>query len=264
MKYIIRVFLYQLILVSFMHPQELKRDFFTISFGGSDFHIKDQRASPLIFSSFGIAPSLNYLYRGTSVRHFFEASYFNNDLTTITDNYRTDNENARIRYSFVYSITGFNIFKTDLKLYLGGSAASYLCHCEYYFNWNPSGYARAMESWYWSNSIDLSAQLEYERSSREFFYLQLFVPLYSNVSRPQYSPTADYNYYDNDWKFKMFGESEFFPSNLSINSILTYQRELFWNFNLCINYEFYYSFYKSPKEINLYMNNFRAGLTYCF
>jgi hypothetical protein len=244
--------------------QEVKNNFFTVSFGGSDFHLLDLRASPLIFSSIGIAPSFNYIHKGSSFRHYLEGSYFNDALTTIADNYRTDNDRARLRYCFLYSLTDFNIFDTNLKLFLGGSAVTYLCHSEYYYKWYPSGYARAMESWYWSNSIDISAQLEYERSSREFVCLQLFIPLYSNVSRPHYSTTADYNYIDNDWKFKMFGKSEFFPSNISFNVNLTYQRELIWNFNMQVNYEFYYSFYKKPKEIDMYMNNLRAGLTYCF
>jgi hypothetical protein len=264
MQSIIKVLIILFILASCSLPQVVKNDFITLSFGGSDFHIKDLRASPLIFSSICIAPSFNYLHKGSSVRHYLEGSYFNDALTTISDNFRTDNDRVRLRYGFLYSITDFEILKTNFKIFLGGSAATYLCHSEYYYKWNPSGYARAMESWYWSNSVDLSAQLEYERSSREFIILQLFIPLYSNVSRPKYSTTADYNYIDNDWKFKMFGKSESLPSNISINSNITYQRELYWNFNLQINYEFYYSFYKKPKEISMFMNNLRAGLTYCF
>jgi hypothetical protein len=39
-------------------------------FGGSDFHIKDLSASPLIFKSTGIAPAFEYFYKGEIDFHY--------------------------------------------------------------------------------------------------------------------------------------------------------------------------------------------------
>jgi len=150
-------------------------------------------------------------------------------------------------------------------LFIGGSAASYLCHSDYYYQWlEPGSAARSMESWYWSNSIDLSTGLEYQPAEREFLSVQIFIPIVSNVSRPKFSPSGDFNYIDNDLKFRMFGETKFFPENFSVNAIVTYQHPLIWNFNYQISYEFYYSFFDKPKEVDMYMNILRAGLFFCF
>lgn len=253
----------------YLFPQdEIKspeiKNFIGVNFGGSDFHLKDEHASPLIFSSIGITPGLQYFYMGEVNRHYFEASYFSDRLTSISDNYFTDNRRGRFRYSYLHSITDFSLLNKRIDFFLGGSVCSFLSQSEYYYQWLSSTYSRAMESWYWCNSLDLSAQLEYRSSSREFFSLQFYIPVIGNVSRPKYSPSADYNYVENDWKFKMLDETGFFPEDLSLNTILTYQRSLYWNINFEINYEFYYSFYKEPQKVNMFMNNLRAGIFYCF
>jgi hypothetical protein len=240
--------------------QNIKRNYIGGSFGGSDFHIIDQRASPLIFGSLGIAPSLKYFYRGDESLHYIDISYFSDNLKTSAESFITENRRGRIRYSYLHSVTSFSIFKQSIDFYLGGSAESFLSHSDYFYEWIISGYRRAMESWYWSSSLDLSAQIEYNCAAGEFFSLQLIIPVVSNISRPKYSPSGDYNYMDNDWKFKMFGKTELFPNNFSLNTNLTYQHPLIWNFKLQVSYEFYYSSYKKPKDVNMYMNNFCAGL----
>ncbi len=244
--------------------QSVKRNYIGGNFGGSDFHLLDLRASPLIFGSMGIAPSLQYFHRGAENIHYIDISYFSDNLKTSAENFNTDNQRGRIRYSYLHTLTSFSLFQQNFDLYLGGSAATFLSHSDYYYAWIPPGYSRAMESWYWSNSLDISAQIDLNSADREFFSLRLFIPVVSNISRPKYSPSGDYNYIDNDWKFKMFGKTEFFPNDFSLNTILTYQRPLVWNFNLQVAYEFYYSAYDKPKDVKMYMNNFCAGLFFCF
>ena len=241
-----------------------KHNYIGGSFGGTDFHVKDDHATPLIFNGIGIAPSLQYIYKGEKSQHYAEVSYYSGRLETSSDNFFDNDNNGRIRYSYLHSITDFQIFNKQIDFSLGGSIGSFLSHSDYFYKWVPPVDARAGESWYWSNSLDISALLEYNPEPREAFSLQLFIPVVSNVSRPKYSLSGDFNYTDGDWKFKMFGDTKFFPDNFSVNAIISYQAPLVGDFNFQINYEFYYSFYNEPRDVNMYMNNLRAGLFFCF
>jgi hypothetical protein len=244
--------------------QDDSRNYIGASFGGSDFHVKDDHASPLIFSSVGIAPILQYNHVGENDRHIVELSYYTDYLATAADNFHDDNRRARIRYGYLRSVTEFKFLNSDLNLFLGGSLNSFLCHSDYYYLSIPPTLGRSIESWYWTNSLDLSVQCEYKPAEREFFSLQLFMPIVSNVSRPAFSPSGGYNYVQNDWKFKEFGATEVFPNNNSFNALLAYQRPVIPGVNLQVSYEWYYVSYDVPKEIRMYMNNLRAGFFYCF
>ncbi len=261
---LIRIALVVVLCSSRLFSQEDERNYLGTGFGGSDFHLKDAHASPLIFSSIGIAPTLQYMHRGEENRQYAEASYYYDNLATTADNFHTVNHRARGRYSYLHAITDIAVWDNDVHLFLGGSVSSFLCHSDYFYLYFPPSYGRTTESWYWSNSLDLSFQAEYSPAQREFLSAQFFIPLVSNVSRPQYSPSGDYNYTDNDWKFKMFGKSAFLTKNLSLNTFLAYQRPIIGSFNVQLSYEFHYSIYHEPVEIAMYMNNIRAGLFYCF
>jgi len=246
------------------------KNYLTGSFGGSDFHIKDQHASPLIFSSLGIAPSLQYIRKGNVSQHYIEVSYYNDYLGTSVNNFHTENQRIRIRYSYFHSISDFKLISRDLRLFLGGSLGTFVCHSDYYHFIKPlNSNSRSNESWYWSNSLDISALLEYNPAIRESFSIMVFFPLVNSVTRPKFSPSGDLNYTDGDrklippWPWKN-GETEFLTDNFSLNTIITYHRPLLWQFNFQITYEFYYSFYDKPDEVNMYMNNLRAGITFCF
>jgi hypothetical protein len=244
--------------------QEDPRNFLGASFGGSDFHIKDEHFSPMIYGSLGIAPSLQYFYRGDASRQYAEVSYYHDYLATTADNFHDMDNRARVRYSYLHSITDFDILDQHIFFFAGGSVNSFLSHSDYYYLYVQQINARSYESWQWSNSVDLSLQLEYSSAAREFLSVEFFVPIVSNVSRPQYSPSGDFNYSVSDWKFKMFGETVAFPNNFSLNTLLVYQRPLWESLNLQLSYEFYYSFFNKPQDIGMYMNNFRAGFFWCF
>ncbi len=264
-KHVITLILfYCIVFTGNSFSQESGRNYLGLSFGGSDFHIKDEHASPLIFSSTGIAPSIQYIYQGENSRVYAEASYYYDYLGTSSDNFHDINHRAEIRCSYLHSIADFEILNKKINVFVGGSIGTFLSHSDYTNIWVASTISRTIESWYWNNSFDVSAQLEYNLEPREFFSIKLFIPVVSNLSRPTYSSSGDFNYTDNDWKFKMFGETKFFPAIFSVNTLLTYQRPLIWKLNLQINYEFYYSSYDKPRNINMYMNNLCAGLFFCF
>jgi hypothetical protein len=244
--------------------QAEERHFVGASFGGSDFHLRDEHASPLIFSHIGIAPEVRYSYRGEQYRHFFEVSYSAGDLQTTSDGFFTTSRRAGIRYAYVQSVAVVDLADRPLAIFLGGSLSSFLSHAEYYYLFIPPSYARSIESWYWSNSVDLAMQCEFRPGSKESVTLRLFMPLLSSVSRPTYSPSGDFNYTDNDWKFKQFGRTMLFPKNFAVNARLSYQRKLFGGFDIQFSYEFFYAYYAEPREITLYMNNVRGGVFFCF
>jgi hypothetical protein len=219
----------------------------------------------MIFSAWGIAPVLQYLHAGEESRHYFEASYYPSVLSTGPDNFRTYTWQGRGRYAYLRSIGGFGDPDRPLRLFLGGSLNSFLSRSDYYYFIKPlNGYSSTINSWYWSNSLDAAFQLEYGFAPREFLSLQCFVPILSNVSRPQYSPSGDYSYTENLWKMKMFGRTEFFPKNISCDLLFAFQVPVFWRFNFQVSYEFYFTSYDLPREVKMYMNNARGGVFFCF
>jgi hypothetical protein len=233
-----------------------------VSFGGSDFHIRDIHASELIFRGVGIAPALQYINKGKMSAQYAEASFYSDNLSTTNANFNTDNWRARARYSYLHTIAGLS--GDNVRIFLGGSLSSLFCASDYYFSLAGNFTGRAISSWYWSHSLDLSLMADYSPAYRESFSLFLFFPVVSNVSRPQYSSSGDYSYTENNWKIKAFGRTESFIKNFSVNSILLYQRPVLGDFNLQLSYGFFYSFYGTPQDINMYMNDFRAGFFYCF
>ncbi|MHC1774924.1 MAG: hypothetical protein AB9834_05865 [Lentimicrobium sp.] len=252
-----------LVLPAYARCQQEERNYIGVSFGGSFFHLKDEVASPMIFRKPGIAPQLQYFRRGEKSIHYAEASYYHQNLETDQDNFTVRNHSGRIRYAYMHSMLNAGAFNDQLKVYLGGSFHSFFNRSDYdYLRGNST--ARAITTWYWSHSLDLSAQLDYLISNRQFITGQLFIPVVSNVSRPTYSPSGDYNYTTNQRNIKTFGETVFSPQNFSVNASLRYQRPIGTKVSLQLNYEFCFTRYNEPREIAMYMNNFRIGLFYCF
>jgi len=241
------------------------QNFAGAGFGGSDFHILDEHASALIFSSIGVAPTVQFIHIGEQGISNLELSYYNNYLSTSQSNFNTESWRARIQYSYLIEVASPEIIGKAVNLYIGGSVGTFFSRGDYYYYYKPdNGNAFADVSWIWSHSINLSAGAYYNLSKREFISAQVDIPLLSNVSRPEYSASGDYNYSQNTWKIKMFGTTEFFPKNFSLYFRLNYQHPLIGNFNMLLGYDFYYSFYNKPSDIRMYMNNFRGGLFYCF
>jgi len=236
-----------------------------VGFGGTDFHIIDAHASPLIFGSLGITPDIQFIHKGENSLQYFEGSYYDNLLSSSSSNFNTQSWGGRLRFSFVQLIANPGILGRALSIYAGGSACTFFTRQDYYYYYKPSAAnAVADVSWQWSHSLDISLAAEYDLTDREFLLAQIDMPVVSSISRPQYSPSEDYNYSENVFKIKMFGAAELFPNYFSLDIRLNYQRPLFWNFNMQIGYEFFYSYYNKPSDIKMYMNNFRGGLFYCF
>jgi len=251
------------ILPGYLYAQKNRQNLLGIRMGISDFHLFDEHASPLFFSGIGIAPSIQYYRKNKNSIQAIEASFYRNKLKTTQDNFVTQNYSGRFRYSYSY---GFNLIpaKQNLKLYLGGSIHSFFNRSDYDYKYFNIPNARAITSWYWSHSVDLLAQLEYVFASGNLISGGLYIPVISNVSRPEYSPSGDYNYTTNDWDIPILGETALFLKNTGFNAFINYQRPISAKFNLQLSYEFYYAAYIEPRDIKMYTNTLRVGLFYCF
>ena len=244
--------------------QSSGQNYIGASIGGSDFHISDDHASPLIFSGAGIAPMIQYFHLGDESRQLAEGSYYFDNLATSNQNFHADNWRGKVRCSYLYSIAGRDSAESVVQLFLGGSLGSFFCKSDYDVNLANQFTLRSIVSWYWSHSLDAAALLEFQSADDEYISLLLSVPLVSNVSRPQYSSSGDYNYNENDWDIATFGKTVLFPNHLSANVLLMYRTVLSPDFSFQISYEFFYSYYKKPKAVGMYMNNIRVGSFFCF
>jgi len=246
-----------LLIPGYSFAQHEGKNFLGVNFGISNFHIRDDHASPLSFRGTGIAPSLQYLCKNETDRHAVKLSYLYGYLGSNNSNFNTDNWRAEVKYSYVHSISGLNIFHKGGKFFLGISASSFLSLSDYHF---IDDLHLAIKSWYWHHSVNAELLMECALRKSEFVSLQLSVPMISNISRPNYSPSKNYSYTTNTYKVDVFGKTEIVPNNFFLNTVLTYQTPIGESINLQIEYEFYYSLYNEPKEIIMYMNNIRAGL----
>jgi|SRR5512133_1653213 hypothetical protein len=240
-----------------LSAQNDDRNSITLSFGGSNLHILDEHANYLIFSGTGIAPALNFYHTTPQGFHQVNGTFYKNKLTASADNFQTELFGGQFRYSYFRNIT-----TSPIGFSLGLTLSSVYFKTNYSFS-NRVSWLRAIESWYWSHSAGVAFQLRREYNRNEFT-LNAFIPVISNVSRPAYSSSGDYNYESNDWDVKTFGETFFMTGNPGINTQLLYARRLSVRLKLSAEYEFFYSQNKDPELIRLYMNNFRVGLSYCF
>jgi hypothetical protein len=236
-------------------------DLIGLSFGGSNFHIVDGHTSPLIFRGTGIAPSIQYIHKGSRADQLVDGSFYYDNLSTSASNFNTENFRGRFRYSFFYKPSFNETSSKRSEFSIGGSVTSFYCKSDYYFD-QRSIQARSISSWYWSHSLDLSALFNINLSEKDLINFRIYIPILSNVSRPEYSPSGGYDYEKNDWKVETFGKTEFFPVNFSLNAHLDYQHQLFTHMCLQFGYEFYYASYNQPDRISMYMNNFRLGIFY--
>jgi hypothetical protein len=238
-----------------------KEDMIGVSFGAGNFHITDAHSSPLIFRGTGIAPSITWQHTGARYGQNAEGSFFYSNLSSSSDNFSTENFRGRFRYTFLYKTSDTLSVKRGFEFSFGASVTSFYCKSDYYF-YIRSMRARAIASWYWSQSVDLALQLNYFFSDRNYLGLQLNSPIISSVSRPPYSSSGSYDYDENDWIIKPFGTTVFFPGNLSVNTNLFYQAPVSPKLSIRFNWEFYYLNYTGTDDICMYMNNFRVGIFY--
>jgi hypothetical protein len=238
-----------------------KENLLGLGFGGSSLHLVDYHAASIVFRGTGIAPTIWWSYKNNRNNHLVQGSFFHNNLSSSAANFRTEIYCARGRYSYLHTFGKIADPERHFDFLFGGSITTYFLNSDYFF-YKSAFRARAIASWYWSQSVDMAFELDYSPSDRNKLFAQFNLPLFSNVSRPGYSSSDNYNYSKNDWEIKPFGQTVFFPENLTLNANIAYRQYISPKINLILSYEFNYINYDNADNIRMYTNNFRIGLSY--
>ena len=241
--------------------QAQQSDLIGLSFGASNFHIVDEHTSPLIFKGTGIAPSIQYIHKGSRIDHMVDGSFYYDNLSTSASNFYTENFRGRFRYSLFYKPSFNEKAAKRFEFSVGVSVTSFYCKSDYYFDLHSSR-ARSISSWYWSHSLDFTTMFNFNLSDRDFINFRVYIPVLSNISRPEYSSSGGYDYEKNEWIVETFGTTEFFPANFNVNAHIDYQHQISTHIRFQFGYEFYFATYNKPDQIGMYMNNFRLGMFY--
>jgi hypothetical protein len=234
-----------------------------ISFGGCNFHILDVHASELIYKGTGIAPSIEYDRQNRKNFHILKGSFYYDNLSSSSDNYKSIKIAGQMRYGYFRSLIVRNFSDHQFNFSAGMSLSAMFMKSDYKF-YLHTDWARVIKSWYGSYSADFACQFNYKWHERNKINILFFMPVISNVSRPKYSSSGDFNYEKNDWQVKAFGNTMMIPENFVVSTHFSYERYLSVKFSMKAEYEFYYTKCENPDLIKFYMNNVRIGISYKF
>ena len=234
-----------------------------IAFGGSNFHILDKHATELIYSGTGIAPSIIFSHLGQKNNHIVEGKFYFNNLHTTSDNFKLLINTGHLRYTFLRILLTKNLFSNPFYLSAGASACSFYSKYDYRF-YLQSIWANSIESWYGSQSADVVINISYFPCENHYLEISLFMPILSNVSRPAYSASGDYDYKKNDWEIKPFGNNQLISENFVFNTKIGYTYDLKNRLSFKAEHEFFYARNQYPDRLKLFMNNFRMVIIYNF
>lgn len=234
-----------------------------IGFGLSNLHILDVHASELLFRGTGIAPSIEYNRTQGKNSHILKGSFYCGKLSAFSDNYRMIRNAGQIQYSYLRTLFGRDFSDNHFDVSAGVSFSSTFMKSDYLY-YRMTAWATVIKSWYGSYSAGIATQLAYDWRQSNKIKLIFNMPLVSNVSRPEYSASGDYNYEKNDWQIKAFGNTRMIPDNLVFNTRFSYEHCLSGRFIMKAEYEFYFAKCDDPDLVKFYMNNLRIGILYAF
>ncbi|RPI18126.1 MAG: hypothetical protein EHM58_06820 [Ignavibacteriae bacterium] len=222
--------------------------------GLSDFHVRDEFASSLIYRNTNFAVEGEYMIKTDKSIQSFQLAGYNAVLKTNLEKYDAENFRVSFRYNYLHNISKYKIWGNDLNIFLGGGGYSLLNFSQY--NEYISEYGVLTESWYWVHSAEVSAFANYNTGSNNLGFAADF-SLISNVSRPQYSYIPGTYRYSH---INPFGKMEVFWNNPSVHIKIIYGYQLSSRFQILAQYNFQYSYFDEPRIIGLYMNNFLTGV----
>ena len=196
----------------------------TLNIGVNDFHIKDERISPLIF--------------------------FNQNLV--------EQFAGCISYSLLHQIYNVDYANSNINLNLGAGIKSFV---SYENTLDPNYFILSGEdSWYWSHSLNLIFSGVYNIVNKHSINFQLSSPFIRTVSRPDFSQNQlYYEVESNHLKAAKYGDIEFLWNDFVIFSNLSYVYNLSKHIGLNISYNFYYASTHKTQFMGLYSNNFLLG-----
>lgn len=233
-----------------------------ISIGITDFHMKDELAAPLTYRGVGIASNIQYNKNGEGYKHFIELTFNYDKLKSNYDEYYTPNIAGSLRYDYLHRILNIGS-KNEYSFYVGGGVYSYINYSVYMESVDQNYETNVLAyTWYIAHSAEVTLLFEYVKTPINRFTLQLYIPIFLNVSRPAYSlfisTSSDVS------PIKMFGDNSFFWQNPLFQFKITYERKINRWCCLFANYDFQYSSYDKPRTVSMYMNNFLMGINFLF
>jgi hypothetical protein len=226
------------------------------SFGLSDFHIRDEYASPLIYRAPGIGACFSYSRDEDKYKHIIELTGYYADLKPIYDEYYALDIRGGFRYNYIR-----RVFKTGrdniLTAGAGGGLYIFLNYSSYRAHTYPMAMlANLVNAWYLAHSAEITLLLEYERARSDVFEFRIHLPFITSISRPAYSYVPGDNSGDD---FTPFGAIKPFWKNFTIQFRTYYRHRISRRFGIFAYYDFQYSAYDKPLDVRMYMNNFQAG-----
>lgn len=223
--------------------------------GLSDFHIRDEYASPLIYKNVTLTAGAEYHLRTQKNIHTFELRAYYGKLYIDLAKYDAENGRASFRYNYLHLISNFKIAKNKLSVYFGGGLITFL-NMSKYNEYISNGVLE--EPWLWIHSCEIALLTCYKFKPNKLTF-QFNFSLISNVSRPSYSylPGTHQNEAP-----KPFGKMAFFWQNPIIQVKTQYEFLVNRWLGLTARYDFLYSYYGEPRKIGMFMNNFQAGIIF--
>jgi len=231
-----------------------------VSLGLSDFHVRDEMASPLTYRGTGITGCLEYKRKGEKSIHTAGLSGYYDILTTNFAKYDAENYRVGFRYNYLHRISELSIFKNNFKIYVGGGVYSFLNYSHY------KEYISKIElinvPWYWSHSAEFSFLFDYFISHSNHVTLQFYLPIISNVSRPAYSSFG--RELNRVGVVKLFGVMAPFWKNPNVQINVGFNYRINTWLKIFAQYNFQYASYSEPRKVAMYMNNLRTGTKFLF
>jgi hypothetical protein len=170
---------------------------------------------------------------------------------------------GQVEYSYLRSLFSRDFSENHFDVSAGVSFSSTFLNSEYLY-YRMTSWATVIKSWYGSYSAGLAAKFAYSWREGNNLRLLFNMPIVSNVSRPKYSASGDYDYEKNDWQIKAFGNTRTIPENLVFNTLVSYENRLSDRLIMKTEYEFYFAKCDHPDMVKFYMNNLRIGILYLF
>jgi len=234
-----------------------------LKLGVNDFHIKDERLSPLIYRGLLFSASVSYNYQRNKYLHEIEFSVSPGKLFCTFNQNQIEEYNGYVSYSLLYQIYKKELSNSNFDFNVGTGIESYM---SWTHTRNPNVFLSSGEySWYWSHSVPIILDGRYNINYKHCINLQISSPLIRLVSRPDYSQNQ--RYYEiqyNPQKAALYGDIEFLWSDFVFFTKLSYDFKLSNHFDFNLSYRFNFASTHKTELMRLYTNNLLIGTGWKF
>lgn len=238
-----------------------------ISMGINDFHMLDEYLSPHTFSSPMFSSGLTYQVQAKKLLQSVDLSYsFGHPDSNMQTRDVTENIGF-VSYSILHTFFEKKIYGNPLQVSVGTGVSSFIAHTNFIARDEMYNYEWDEQSWYTSNSINLLFRSEYLLGRGKSFFLQVTMPFFSFISRPEnghFFNDENLKVIDNFLQAEVQGRPVFCLKNPGITGEIVYKHPIGKNLNFRFNYQFSYISSNHPLPLKMYMNRFMTQLDFLF